>query len=45
MTMKRQTITFSDELEKAIDDSRRKKTPIPSFNQEVLELIVKGLRK
>jgi len=42
--MRKQAINFDDELAKKIEDFRRSKEKIPSFNAAVVELIQTGLR-
>jgi len=42
MTVKRQTISFDESTLKIIEDYRKKQSPICSFNDAVLALIVRA---
>jgi hypothetical protein len=42
--MRKQAINFDDEIAKKIEDFRRNKEKIPSFNAAVVELIQMGLK-
>ena len=42
--MKRQTISFGDDIDSGIEEYRKGFEKIPSYTQAVLELIVAGLK-
>jgi len=43
--LKRQTLTFDDGLEKAIEDWRARQRPIPSFSEAIETLLKEALKK
>lgn len=44
MAKRRRTISFDEDTFEAIEEHRKKSTPIPSFNEAVIEILRKGLR-
>jgi len=41
----RRSITFKETLENRIEDYRRSRTPIPSFNRAVCDILTEALTK
>ena len=45
MSMTRRSITFGEKIENMIEDYRRGKSPIPSFNKAVNDILANALTK
>ena len=44
MAKRRRTVSFDEYTFEAVEEHRKKSTPIPSFSEAVIELVKKGLR-